>query len=339
LGRVELQKLAASWDADDYDPLVRLQRGTPLYSGILKEIFFHAEHRFWQFTPSYDDPPFEDRLTSWLQNKGLSPDDLKTLFQLVPHLQFVDRDDMLALYRSAFTGPVARWLIDQTGLDFSMEPLDFQKRFSDAVGSTWFCSITDSMDIAEFHHANKMEGKRQRPNWALLKTFGDKKQIKTYMKTENLKRLVLLEDFVGSGVQSGGPVAFARKLLCPDVPVLFVPLIVSGLRIEKLRERFKEGGGFTFEPLFVIPGHVHLQETPQQHEINLFQELRKVVNATFDKVKLPLPPETEAIAHPFGFKNFGMLVVLHTNCPNNSVPVIWHNAPEWKCLFPRVSRG
>jgi len=42
---------------------------------------------------------------------------------------------------------------------------------------------------------------------------------------------------------------------------------------------------------------------------------------------------------PFGFKGTGALVVMYSNCPNNSLPVLHNESEEWSALFPRIPRS
>lgn len=333
----DLQLLAIRLDSQDPDPETRLQQGT--VGSVLAEILFHAGARYWQFTPThYRTLRFEDRLWEWLDNAAVTDDDRITLLRAVPFLQFVDRDDMLALYRAAFVGPVTRWLMDQLSLDFTLPGSELRSRLKDAADETWFCPVTDSMDISQFHHVNDLAGKKQRPCWATLKAFGDIDKIAAYIRAQNVKRIVLLEDFVGSGVQTKGPVTYAATKLGAQLPVLFVPLIVSAFGLETLREGLGGQQTLTIDPVFVLPKHAHVRQEPQAAEPAMFAELRRVALSTFEIVKQPRPPARTPLAEPLGFRSSGALIVLHTNCPNNTVPLFWHDAPEWHALFPRVSR-
>lgn len=38
----------------------------------------------------------------------------------------------------------------------------------------------------------------------------------------------------------------------------------------------------------------------------------------------------------YGFGSAGLTLVLSTNCPNDTLPILWHNFNGWKPLFPRV---
>lgn len=41
-------------------------------------------------------------------------------------------------------------------------------------------------------------------------------------------------------------------------------------------------------------------------------------------------------ASHYGFGGAGLTLVLNTNCPNNTLPAVWHSSGNWYPLFPRV---
>jgi hypothetical protein len=335
----ELQKIVRDLDSVEFDPETRDSDGS--LGAILTEIVFHADRRFWQFTPTnFGAARFEDRLAAWVNNPELLDGDIATLLRLVPQIQFIDRDDLLTLYRAAFSGPIMRWLLDQVDLDFGVDEAEFAQRLAGALASTWFCPVTDSMNISDFHHINGIEGKDQRPSWRTVLTFGDVDvlKIKRYMAKKNLSRIVLLEDFVGTGTQCLPVLKFLVKKFCPEIPVLFVPLVISEIGEGNIYANIGEPAGFHFEGLFKIPLHVHVQEEPQVGETDLIKELRSLAIRSFENVRLSNSSDAEPIEHAFGFGKVGTLLVMYTNCPNNTLPLIWHQSPRWAALFPRVSR-
>ena len=113
-----LDRLAHDLDTGSHDPEARYATREPLLAETVNEIRFHARMRYWQFAPTYG-TDFEPRLVRWLSNPDLNPADQKALLELVPQLQFIDRDDTLTLYRAAFNEQVGRWIMDQVGLDFT----------------------------------------------------------------------------------------------------------------------------------------------------------------------------------------------------------------------------
>ena len=144
-----LNQLAAEVDGANFDPEVRYAQQEHSLTSIVEEIRFHARWRYWHFTPRYKEN-FEPRLVEWLNNDGLRREDQVALLRLVPDLAFIDRDDMLSLYGTAFSREICRWLMDRVALDFRADESDQRRQMSQALGETWFCSVTDSFDIGQF---------------------------------------------------------------------------------------------------------------------------------------------------------------------------------------------
>lgn len=311
------------------------------YARIYSQINFLAIKLFKEFEitkhPPYLD--FEYRLDDWLD---CAPDveQQKLLFELVPRLFFIGSEEYSSLYKTAFNGPIARWLIEQVGLTFDQR--DVEEKLRQAIKTTWFCAITDSMQIARFYHVNHVTGIDLRPDLRVLMRFGDAQEIMTFMdgQSPQLERIVLLEDFVGTGSQMEPVVKFAATL--PNhCQVLLCPLVIcpSGDKLaQRLACDYKDR--LKFEPALRLDDSVILKKTKQPNEENYITELRKLVINLYPKVK---GSKTHQLYGPFGFgervENGGLLVVLHTNCPDNTIPLVHHESDgPWHPIFPRSSR-
>jgi len=328
-----LTRLVFELDAAQYDPETRPERSA---ADLLEEVSFLQQHRFWQYTPGQF-VLFERRLWLWVSNPGVTPADVRTMLELVTSIQFTDRDDMVGLYRTAFRSQIMRWLIEQAGWTLEQMIHAGESDIRHLVKETWFCPITDSMDIGQFLRTNEIGGNSERPAWKILRRFGSFERVHEFVAARGYKRLVLLEDFVGTGTQAVGPIRAALSEL--KVPVLFCPLTVSETAINRFERRFSGHPRFTFSPVHVIPTSMHVFRSPVAGEPELFTRIRDLVLRTFDIVKIPQAAELDAPRYPFGFNRIcGLLLVQHTNCPNNTIPLVWHDAPNWNALFPRVSR-
>jgi hypothetical protein len=40
--------------------------------------------------------------------------------------------------------------------------------------------------------------------------------------------------------------------------------------------------------------------------------------------------------HPLGYDDAEALVCFEVRCPNNTLPILWKDAPGWDALFPRL---
>jgi hypothetical protein len=306
------------------------------YFQISDQIEYFAKHLFndYQPTKGLGEKHFLDRFNDWL-NSVSSDDDQRILFQLVCKIFFIGRNEFESLYQAAFNGPVARWLIDQEGMKLDSTNTS---RLKAAERQTWFCAITDSMQISDFYHLNHIQGVEIRPVWRTLYEFANEtsaRHIDEYMKKRGFKRLVLLEDFVGSGTQMETAVRFAASLPS-HYPLLLCPIVICPKGISKGEELDDEFGHLTFSPVLQLQQEIFLARKCVDGESEFMASLRQVVT---NNHKLLVNPKTKY--SPFGFRSTGSLVVMHTNCPNNTLPILHHSSnggSPWSALFPRSER-
>lgn len=270
---------------------------------------------------------FLHRLSDWLSNVADAADKL-TLFKLAGEVFFVGRAQMASLFRTAFNDNISRWVIDQAELRLDDPALPAE--LADHMRGTWICPVTDSMRINKFLKVNDLEGHVYRPDWFSMAEFGDQERIRRYVESTTIKRLVLLEDFVGSGRQIRTAIDFAMQSL-PNIPILVVPLICcpdGALRTRKLASKREL---LTFDPVLELPESVFIRRLSREDEPTLHSEIRGLT----DRLGGRLPTMW---ADEFGYNDIGSLIVLHSNCPDNSLPLLHDDGEKWKALFPRVRR-
>jgi hypothetical protein len=280
-------------------------------------------------------PDFWQRLEAWLDNVNDEADQ-KTLFKLLPQLLFIGPREFDSLYRVAYRNGFVRWIIDLQTLNVKATDLDSQ--VATAVQSTWFCPITDSMRINAFYHLNRVTGRDFRPDWRSLAQFGSEDRINAFMSTEGISRLVLLEDFVGTGSQIYDAVDFAGRLT-PSIPILVIFLVTCPAAVTTIRTLQSNYPHITFAPVLTLRDNDFIIDPPEPNEPPLYADIRKIATATFDRLKAGLSPqELGQLYAPLGFGSTGGLIVLYTNCPDNTLPLVHRKSNEWHALFPRASR-
>lgn len=320
----DLDAFARTADSAAYDPSARPNRSV---AETLNEIRFHAEFRYWQYMPCYGEN-FEDRLISWLNNSGLARNDQEALLRLLPELGFIDRDDMTTLYRTAYTGQIQRWMMDQEGLDFNDSEGILDRKIGHAIRKTWICPLTDSLDISQFYHVNRIDSHSHRPLWQTLAKFGTPERIEPYLKKHDIERLVIVEDIVGSGTQACPILNRVVTDLMPGTPLLFVPLIISESGLRQMRATFATSTTVTIDPALTVPAIVHVGRSANPGEPSFVGLARSVAETTKKQFR----------RRAFGYRDVGSLIVLYTNCPNNTPAFLWSSKKNWTPLFPRVSR-
>lgn len=307
------------------------------YSLIAKKIEFLESFSFHQFVPTVNPEhnEFEIRLEKWLQNV---PDETrrKLMFEFVTHVQFFSREDFTKLYQVAFDEVIASWLIETRALNFDSATFQDELK-TEAHARTWYCPLTDSMHISDFHHVNAIGGIDHRPDWRSLAQFGDVAKIRDYLTAKNLRQIVILEDFVGSGTQMSSAIQFIQKV-SKLVPVLFIPLIVCpvGAAAGRILNNPPE---VTFQPIIEL-SPADLITSARTRDATVLGKIAEICDATWAEVwgngaTNPRPYD------PFGFprnQGTGALVVMYSNSPANTLPIIQHTSDLWSALFPRSAR-
>ena len=301
---------------DDDDNLISLR----------DQLVWLQKELFDQYEPNRYES-FDDCLATWLQNID-NDESRKAMFKLIEHLFFIGKQQIDSLSRSAFSDQTIRWLVDILNLDIADPKLS--ECISTAVAQTWFCPITDSMRINGFLKVNGLKGHGYRPDWRSLKQFGDPSRVKNYVTGENIKRLVLVEDFVGTGVQIDSTVRWAAQTLS-NTPILVAPLVCCPKGIESGNKLASQLANVSFSPCLSLRKEFFLDPTPQPNEPSVFNEIRGIIK----NIKFRLG---DWEVQPYGFCNTGAIIVLYSNCPDNTLPIIHHSSDQWKPLFSRVRR-
>lgn len=313
-----ISTLIAPWlSGSDSDDLIKL-RDHLLW--LQKELFDEYEPNRYE--------TFDDRLTEWLQNVD-DDDDRKSLFRLLDHLFFVGKQQFDSLCRAAYSDQATRWIIDQSNLDVANPALS--EAIYAQMRHTWFCPITDSMRINSFLKVNLLRGHDLRPDWLSLEAFGDQARLRAYIANQGIQRLVLLEDFVGTGNQMEASVRWAAQAFSA-VPILVIPLVCCPEGIKTGTLLAAAHPNVTFSPTLRLRPELFLGATPQVDEPQVFTRVRDIIR----RIRMKLG----GYAHlPFGYEATGALVALYSNCPDNTLPIIHHRGADWKPLFFRISRN
>jgi hypothetical protein len=297
------------------------------------EITKHSQYSFDYF----------DRLAAWLKNHESDERKRRLLLELAYKVIFLCPEDMSSLYRQSFTGPIMRWVMECSSLTLSTR--NWQSELTDELfDKTWYCSVTDSMKISTFYHINGISGQNFRPAFRELKKFKcDLNELNKYCENNSISRLALLEDFVGTGTQSKPVIKWASENL--TIPILFCPLITTKEAVDCYSQIEGANPNLTVSPVIVMDSDFFVYETGS--ELSEFNQL--ICNLSSESQPLlewqqgPTESRNKKLRH-LGFWNnssvqLGALLVMYTNTPNNSLPMIHHQSDRWAPLFPRVNRS
>ncbi len=313
------------------------------YHSIYTELAYHANHEWSVYLPA-EHPDFSksymERLAMWIGNVA-DENDQKLMLKYARLISFLSHADFLALYRSAMDREITRWISMElaSSLDGSSgQQYDYQVR-SQILHHTWYCPVTDSLDINEFYKVNNLISPGDRPSFRPLYKLAKAGNtqlggnLRTYMDTHQLplQRLVLLEDIVGSGDQSIDTVKWAVTNI--GKPILFIPLILCPSGATALRELEADHKGMlTIRPIIEMTTADIIG--PHRSPGSGWVIAEDLENFVFEqKSKIPK-------LSPYGHRETGCSVVTYSNTPDNTLPIV-HNRPlkgTWSPLFPRIDR-
>jgi hypothetical protein len=282
-------------------------------------------------------PTFRDRLAQWLQNVKATKDQ-KSLFQLIPHIFYIGKEEFNVLYREAYNTIYFRWLTDLLKINFLNEE-ENARLIKEALSHTWFCPLTDSLRINQFYHINNIPAQNDhRPDWRSLRQFGSVEKIKNYILENEIKYLVLLEDFVGNGGQVSKTVEFVAKNF-PQIPTLVIPLIICPAGLKVSQDFEKQQKVVSIRPVISLPKSWFLTKSVTKDEPKLFDEIRRLSIKNYSKVCGGVVPKSGMEPYsPLGYKQTGGLIVMYTNTPNNTLPIIHRQSELWFPIFLRHKR-
>jgi hypothetical protein len=293
-----------------------------------------AEQLFCQYEPTRKVSPrvsrdFLLRLDQWLENFD-SDEDKWTAFRSIEYLFFAGQVEFDELYRCAHEHVLVRWLVELAELDIFST--DIEKKIERELNACWPCPITDSLRINSFLHITGIPGKSLRPDWTSLRTFACRDKIEAYKKRNEIKYLVLLEDFVGSGGQICRALKFAAEVY--SGPILVVPLIVCEPGHNAIIKTLNniERKDISYKPVLIIDKVCLIGRDVNKGEPKLFENLRNVMKEGYLKINDPLD------GYEFGYGEVGSLVAMYSNCPNNTPPIFHHSNQNWTPIFPRSIR-
>lgn len=298
---------------------------------------FLGDWLYADYQPVPEKPAFRERLSRWLDIlPGDSDDaqrnaDQQTMFNFVPWLLYAAQADMLSIARAAYSGPVTRWLIDTAKVAIDSASASTELRAAEQ--DTWFASLAGA-DIGLFCRINNLSTQDVRLEMRFLASIGDAATLTSYLKKDNpegrkYKRIVIVEDIVGTGTQLASTSSMIKQL--SEFDILIVPFFIVPQGLETALSLFNTSRHVQFTPLYCLPEACLIRRyTTGDDPPPELSKMSELVDRSF--------------GGDFGYNGLtghtadacGTLMLQFSNCPDTVPPVI-HSGPC--ALFPRANRG
>lgn len=337
------------------------------HKNMLEGIWFLAKHFFCEYELNLP-RPFKAIFYDWIgQFRGFAEDrrnddplnlETRYAFILTRNIIFFNRRQVLSLIDDVWNAIKKELFIlvsQQNNLPIT-NLMSGSHLIEDQLNASLFVPLSDSSHFMEFRHVLP-EGIHGRITIPCIDRLTLSIELKAQEYTERIKarykdqnNLFILEDFAGSGTTAKRKI----QLILTDwhfKNVYFCPLIVCHKAKEELGKlevlahengkRFKLICGVTLDRQYSIvdekEGSIWRSEEKAALRFmseKYFESHFKENGYLYSDFDRPHPKHPT----PFGFKNGGLAVVLYSNCPNNSLPIIWGDEKGWNSLFRRHER-
>lgn len=313
---MSLNEKLLRWDREETS-------GTPRDS-LFTLITFLMDKLYNTYEPSML-TPFRVKLDRWLSNLT-DEDDQKTMLHLLGSIYYAGPKEFESLYRMAKV-VIENWCQTEASLALDHPNLENETEFE--MRRTWLVPLTDSLRINSLLKVCSLEGHDERPTWRPLHRFASIDKINAYMQSEGIVRIVLLEDFVGTGSQVESTIQWTLKSF-PGVRILFCPLVICPVGDKLFRTLEAKEPDFIYIPVSVLPQSSFVNPTPLIDEPTYHATMRTLVTKYAHRLRKGV--------EPFGYRDTGALFVMFSNCPDNTLSLIHDESVGWEPLFPRVWR-
>lgn len=322
----------------------------------LKGLIFNAQRRFNRYEMYQPGDTFEDRLIRWLYN--FNTEDRGAAIDLVKNIRYISRNELRTL--AEFVLDLAATLTWQSVIRFYKQEKNtsLSDAFNREMRRNIFIAVSDDIGGDYFRrYGRRRFPQLEKENFIEYYKMGKEDIEEIREKIPNPKRFFLLDQICASGTtalkfkikdknpESKGKLRrFFKRWREPIAgkEVYYVPLIASSFVESILRERLEKLAGDVtgiaeikiLSILIVPPSEWLVQEYKGDIKIN--KSAVKLLETYYNKFSEDMHT-LEGEGSLFGVGEGGLSLVVGTNCPNNSLFIIWHAFNNWYPLFPRVA--
>lgn len=328
---------------------------------------------YQQFSPGMR---FIESLSLWLDQYDTDRNQKNLAYNLIKkHLIFVSTSELHHLIKMAYPDYVKPYLIKRiaTELDipnYLIKKITNKQEFKILVRKCLFLGLSDGARTDLFRRFSGLEHEQVYPTYLITKEKSEElleelneKITSNKFGNEKFKTVFLIDDFSASGIsyireespgefhgkiqkflkqleEKEGEPNFVRNLFdMESLKVCIILYIATKKAKEKIERELNELAKLQkidFEVIVIqeIDDSVALDDEK-------LGELAPILAEKFDPILLNKHYKKGKIDRPYlGFDECGLTIVLSHNCPNNSLPIIWHETEDkkYRALFPRLQR-
>ena len=278
-----------------------------------------------------------DHLSLWLNN--FQDSEKEAALYLLSKFMYFDHSTTRELMRRVYEDLYRRPIIFKIRKDHdnSADPALIENAFEEVLHQTRFLSVgnpSESSSHLLYYFRQENQLKRElfiNPHQLYKHTQIQDGTITASVVTENIKRLIVLDDFCGSGSQATKFheefVKFIKKEN-EDVKVSYYSLYAIKNGLDKVRELSYDEVKSIFE---LDDSYKCFSESSR-----FFSEDDSKLKSFCKKFCVKYGKRLDS-RNPLGYKKGQMMLGFHHNTPNNTLPIFW-GEKDWNPIFKRYKK-
>lgn len=362
----EYEKMAKPGLAGDPDEHKKRKHSENRHDKMFKEILFLEQHFYGDYELN-EYKTFIEIFLKWLdQFKGhidFIDDDIlnserRYAFILARNIIFINRRQILSLLNEIWEN-IKRELLKLASKERSISLIEImysEDIINEQLNASVFVPLSDSSHFMEFRHRCLPSGKASDlvipciDRLFIPIEYSVKELLKKQKdKFRSKKNLFVIEDFSGSGTNAKKMKQIIEYYDFKNI--YFCPCIITNISknaltilydiASKKNKNFKVISGMTIGDEHSISDDKSSDIWSEEEKRALRYISEKYFALHFKENRylyLDFKKNNPQKPAPLGFKNCGLALTLYTNCPNNSLPIIWADNNNWNPLFIRKER-
>ena len=313
-------------------------------------ISFLSRRKYERYDLFYPGESFDRRLIDWLET-NFTKNERQIAFGIIQCLKFISEYEMRELAVQTFENSKYTILKELSGESSNNWHSYFEyrnNRLENELAATIFVACADDIYFDFFRrYAMRYHQKLKKENF--VEYYKLDKGSLNELPSHN--RIFLMDQLSGSGTTAlryeddewKGKIPTFRKIWedqINDVPIFYSPYILSSVSARNLKQKIPEYLSEYKLRILVTPT-CNIQISPclsntEGTDIEEEKPVAKLCSKYYDRF---VEDEHIKKAGPatYGYGKAGLTLILQSNCPNSSIPLLWHDFNDWYPLFPRIT--
>lgn len=275
-----------------------------------------------------------DQYHLWLENFK-EEEKISAMFLLSKFMYFDNetiRELMQRVYEDLYRRPIIYDIRISKGM--TKDPEIIEEEYKMQLARTRFLSIGNPSESSAhllyfFRQENRLERDLFINAHQLYTHTAEGNVLIAKTVVDDIDRIVVLDDFCGSGSQAtsfDGEFVVNLKNDKPNIKIDYFSLFAIEKGLKKISGLHYDRA----ESVFVLDESYKCFSKDSRFFDTKEGDIKKSCHTLCNKYGRKLDPR-----NPLGYKNGQMLVGFHHNTPNNSLPIFWSEKKSWNPIFKR----